>query len=145
MRKNKLESPESYFEREPKFLIIFMGLALSVFVGYYFLFRHLVFEYHYVIILLFPLVFFLLINTLFILFNPLVNIYKDRMEIIFFMFLKKTYYFCDIKKIYFDNGYNLWIKYHDDESEKIPFFPIKKSEKDKFINLVYKKILEHSD
>lgn len=145
MRKNKLESPEYYFEREPKFVIIFMGLALSVFVGYYFLFRHLVFEYHYIVILLFPLVFFLLINTLFILFNPLVNIYKEHMEIIYFLFLKKTYFFYDIKKIHFENDYSLFIKYHDEEVEKLPFFPLKKSEKEKFINAVYKKILEFSE
>jgi len=145
LRKTKFESPETYFEREPKFVLLFMGLALSIFVGYYFLFRLLIFEHHYVIILLFPLVFFLLINTLFILFNPLVYIYKEHMEIIYFLFLKKTYFFCDIKKIYFKNDYKLFIKYHDEEVEKLPFFPLKKSEKEKFINAVYKKILEFSE
>jgi hypothetical protein len=67
------------------------------------------------------------------------------MEIIYFLFLKKTYFFCDIKKIYFENDYRLFIKYHDEEVEKLPFFPLKKSEKEKFINTVYKKILEFSE
>jgi hypothetical protein len=29
--------------------------------------------------------------------------------------------------------------------EKLPFFPLKQSEKEKFINTVYKKILEFSE
>ncbi|MCX8079719.1 MAG: hypothetical protein N3F09_00615 [Bacteroidia bacterium] len=135
-------TPEAYFERSWFFLLIFYSLTVGCLIGYFFLFKYLAFEQYYLVILLFTPVFFLAVNALYVLFNPLVIVYSDYMEFCFFLFLKKAYYFQDIKDLRFISDTRLELIYRDDERELLRFFPIRPSQKKDFVNAVYKKILE---
>lgn len=141
LRQKDYKVPEKYFERSSSFMTIFVSFSLLTIITYITLFSYLSFRYHFILILLFPFVSFLFINLLFILFNPLVLIFDDQMEIRLFLFLKKVFYFRDIKTVDVKKK-SMTIVYHDGEFEKIPFFPIRTSSIEELKKEIFKKIWE---
>jgi len=141
LRRKNFKTPEKYFERSASFMTIFVSFSLLTIVTYVAMFSYLSFQYHFILILLFPFVSFLAINLLFILFNPLVLIFDDQMEIRLFLFLKKVFYFREIKTVDVKKN-SMTVVYHDGEFEKIPFFPLRPSSVEALKKEIFKKIWE---
>lgn len=124
-KKDDLDEPRLYFERNIAFVVVLVGIsALLVWLCIDMLKN----VNPWGTLVAVPGIIFTF-QSLWLITNPYAIVYDDRFEIKHSFFYGKTVYFLDLKKISGIKGSMFTIFYNDDEPERLPLFGIRASHK----------------
>jgi hypothetical protein len=149
-KKDEVEIPECYFERNPLVVItsVLFTTTLVTSTLYLFYYKDIRSAGHGVALALSPVAIVSLYQTLLFILNPFALLYKDKMEIKKNMFSNKIWYFNDIERVSEVSNGSFNITYNDGEVERLELSGIKPSHLKGLRDELHKHVylsLEHRD
>jgi hypothetical protein len=127
-KREEIEIPERYFERNPLILAGSVALSTALISTVFYLFFYKEFEQHGWALMLTPPAIIFGFQTLILILNPYALLYKDRMELKKNMFSNKVWYFNDIERVSEVSNASFKITYNDGEEERMNLMGLKRSQ-----------------
>ncbi len=127
-KRNEIEIPEAYFERNPLILLGSILLSGGLIGTAFYLFYYKDFYSHGWALMLTPPAIISGFQTLLFILNPYALLYKDKMELKKSMFSNKVWYFNDIERVTEVSNGSFNIVYNDGEEEKMHLTGLKRSQ-----------------
>jgi hypothetical protein len=127
-KRDEIETPERYFERNPLILAGSVVLSAALIGIVFYLFFYKDFYQHGWALILTPPAIISGFQTLLLVLNPYALLYKDRMELKKHMFSNKVWYFNDIERVSEVRNDSFKIMYNDGEEEQMNLKGLKRSQ-----------------